>query len=160
MAFETSRIIELSDKFHFLDNDFPKRVLKTSIIVSFFLALFSVSFWSLEITLGLSIGMAISIGLMHFLWWMTSVIFPAVVKGDIENKQRKVKFSLIFFNILKYLLVSAGLFFILRYVPINLLAFFIGISIVQIILASKISSVLLVNYINRSIKPDLKKRPS
>ena len=79
---------------------------------------------------------------------------------NVKNKAKKVKFNLIFFNLVKYLLISAGLFYILRYVPLDLFAFFIGISFVQLVMVTKISSIFLVNFVNKSIKVDVKKRAS
>ncbi|MGR3179603.1 MAG: ATP synthase subunit I [Candidatus Anammoxibacter sp.] len=155
---DISRLVAISDKFLFLDNDFPRRVFKMSVILSVILALFSVSFWSFEITCGLVAGMAISFGLMRMLWWLTSVIFPLIVKSETKNREKKVKYSLIFFNLVKYLLISVVLFCLLRYVPINLYAFVIGISFVQMVMVSKILSVMLVNYLNKTIKVDVKKK--
>jgi len=155
-----SKLVAFSDKFLFLDNNFPKRVFKTSIILSLILAFVSISFWSFEITAGLSIGMGISFGLMRLLWWLTSVVFPEIIKSNVKNKEKKVKFNLIFFNLVKYILISVGLFYILRYIPLDIFAFLIGISFVQLVMVSKISSVFLVNYINKTIKVDVKKRTS
>ncbi|MGR3219310.1 MAG: ATP synthase subunit I [Candidatus Anammoxibacter sp.] len=149
-----SKLVVFSGKFLYLDNDFPRRVFKASMVLSVVLTVFSVAFWSLEITCGLFVGMVISIGLMRLLWWMISVVFPVIVKADIKNKEKKVKLSLICFSLVKYCLISAGLFYVLRYVHVNLIAFFIGISFVQLVMVSKILSILLVNYLNKSITVD------
>lgn len=137
-----------------LDKDFSRRVMRTTIMLSIFLAICSLSFWSLKITLGLTIGMIISIGVMQLLWWMISAVFPAIINNDsINNKNEKVRNTFIVINILKYILISIALFFIFRYLPINIVALFIGVSIVQIVMISKIFGVALVNYLNRQIKP-------
>ena len=87
---DISKLVAFSDKLLFLDDDFPKRVLKTSMILSVVLAFLSVSLWSLEVTCGLALGMAFSIGLMRLLWWLTSVVFPVLVKRDIKNKEKEL----------------------------------------------------------------------
>lgn len=154
------KVAAISDRFLSQDSDFPGRVLKMSAILSLFLLVFSVSFWSLAITVGLAFGMAISFGLMRSLWWMISAIFPAVVSDNTKNRGKRVKLNLIFFNVSKYILISGALFYLMRYVPINLIAFVVGISFVQMVMVSKIVSVLLVNYLNKAIRVDVEKQVS
>lgn len=149
-----SKSVAFSDNVLFLDEEFPKRVLKTSLILSVILSLFSTSLGSVEITCGLTFGMALSFGLMRLLWWLTSAMLPELVK----NKRKKITFPLIFFNLVKYVLISGALFYILRYVPVNLIAFLIGVSFVQLVMVSKILSIMLVNYTNKSIKVNSEKQ--
>lgn len=146
-----SRIQDIAKRLPLSDKEFPKRVIRTTIILSIFLIICSTSFLALDIILGLTIGVAINIGFIYLLCWMTSNVIPSIINSESNNKDKMVKRTFMIISFLKYGFLIIALFFVFRCVPINLIAFFIGISVAQIVIIFKLLSITVLNYLNRRL---------
>lgn len=131
------------------DKGFPKRVLKTSIILSFVFIIYSFYFNSLEITYSLALGIGISIGTIYLLWRVLKSVY---VLGDVGTVKKRAKHLVTLAGVCKYIFVSFILFFVFRHLKINLIALFIGVSIVQIVIVFKMLGFFLINYLNKTNK--------
>ena len=136
-------------KYSVPDKGFPKRVLKTSIILSVIFIIYSFYFNSLEITLSLTVGLGISISTIYALWRVLNSVY---VLGDADTVKKRAKRIVTLTGIFKYIFISATLFFVFRYMKINLIALFIGVSVVQIVIVFKVLGFFLINYLKKSDK--------
>lgn len=135
------------NKFPSFDEGFPKRVIKTSVILAVIFIIYSFFINSLPVTLGLAIGEAISIfSIKALLWILDSYFKPNAVIANKGSIKRIVTLA----GIVKIIFIGAVLFFVFRYITINFIALFIGVSIVQIVIVFKILGLLFVNYLNKS----------
>ncbi len=125
-----------------IDEELPRRVLNTSLIITTLVLLISISNWSFEATFGLAVGMGISI------------IFFMLLCGSVKSLARIEKNSRIPFfvivTILKFIVLSAALFIIFKHLSINYLALLIGIGLAQSIIFLKLTGMGMVNYMNRA----------
>ncbi|MFQ5957657.1 MAG: hypothetical protein ACE5KK_07785, partial [Candidatus Brocadiales bacterium] len=55
-------------------------------------------------------------------------------------------------SIIKYAALGVALFFLFRYFDVHIAAFFIGLSMVQVVIVLKFLSLLLVDSLNRYVK--------
>ncbi|MGR3295752.1 MAG: ATP synthase subunit I [Candidatus Bathyanammoxibius sp.] len=127
-----------------LDHDFPQRVFDTSLFVGILLVCISTALNSINITMSLVAGVAISLASCHTLWWS----IRRFIRPDVTG--RKPAFLLI--GVLKYVALGVGLFFLFRHIDVHIIAFFVGLSILQAVIVLKFMSLLLVDLLNKSIK--------
>ncbi len=130
-----------------LDEGFPRRVFKTSIILSAIFLVYSLFFYSMPVTLGLVIGEAISICSLKIL---LSTISKFFLVDNIAKKKGSIKKIVTFISTVKFMFFGAILFFVFKYLTVNVLALFVGVSIVQIVIFFKILGLLFVNHLNKS----------
>ena len=124
-----------------IDEAFPRRTFNTSLILSIIIILLSMGRASYQVTLGLSIGMGISI---VFFWLLWSTVTKFLSMG-----KRKGGSLLFIIGLSKYFILAIFLFFIFSYVKINALALLIGISLVHMVIILKVAGIGMVNYANR-----------
>ena len=125
-----------------IDEGLPLRVLNTSLIVAAIVLLISISNWPFEVTLGLAVGMGISI--IFFMLLCGSVKSLVII----EKNSRMPIFVVV--TILKFIVLSAVLFLIFKYLSISYLALLIGIGLAQSIIFLKLTGMGIVNYMNRT----------
>jgi len=130
-----------------LDAGFPKRVFKTSIILSVIFLVYSLFFYSMPVTLGLLIGEVISICSLKVLLRTINAFF---VVDKIVAKSGSVKKIVTLIGSVKFLFFGALLFFVFKYLTVNIIALFVGVSIVQIVIFFKILGLLFVNHLDES----------
>lgn len=128
-----------------LDQGLPERVFDTSLFLGVLLTLCSTSLGSLEITLGLAAGVVISLAFCQVLWWSIRHFIRPGVRG-----QKSVFLAI---GIIKYAALTAALFVMFRYFNVHVLAFFVGLSTVQTVIILKLLSLMLVDFLNRYIRP-------
>ncbi len=131
---KTSRLV--------IDEGLPKRVLNISLALAALIFLISISSWSPEVTLGLSLGMGISI--------IFSMILYRTIKFLVASKKPGAKLLFGAVTFLKFIALCIALFFILRNFSINYIALVAGVSLVQIVIFLKLAGMGLVNYMNMS----------
>lgn len=125
-----------------LDEGFPKRVFNTSLLLMAIIALCSTSFRSFEISYSVLIGCAISLGLCKLQWWAVQQFFQ---RGNQSGKQY---FALL--NLLKYFVLCVIFYIMFRYLQVHVIAFLVGISLVPMVISSKMLGIVFVNYLNSS----------
>lgn len=125
-----------------IDEELPRRVLNTSLIVAALVLLISISNWSFETTLGLAVGMGISI--IFFMLLCSSVKSFVLIE-----KNRRMPFFVIV-SILKFIVLSIALFLVFEHLSISYLALLIGSGLAQSIIFLKLTGMGMVNYMNRT----------
>ncbi|MEK7241463.1 MAG: ATP synthase subunit I [Planctomycetota bacterium] len=125
-----------------LDEGFPKRVFNTSLFFMAMIALCSASFQSFEISYSVLIGCAISLGLCKLQWWTVQQFFQ---RGNQSGKQY---FALI--NLLKYFVLCVIFYIMFSYLQVHVIAFLVGLSLVPMVISSKMLGIVFVNYLNSS----------
>lgn len=125
-----------------IDEGLPQRVTNTSLIVAVLVLLISISNWPSEVTIGLAVGMGISI------------IFFMLLSGSVKSllkieKNKRVPFYLIV-TFLKFIALSIALFLVFKHLSISYLALLIGIGFAQSIIFLKLIGMGMVNYMNRT----------
>ncbi len=125
-----------------IDEGLPRRALNTSLIVAALVLLISISNWPFEVTLGLAVGMGISI--IFFMLLCGSVKSLVIIE-----KNRRMPFFVIV-TILKFIVLSIALFLVFKYLSISYLALLIGIGLAQSIIFLKLIGMEMVNYMNRT----------
>ena len=151
-----------SQKLLTVKKNFVKQVFYTTLFVSVLMVLASLRYKSFEITLGLVIGILISfctsLGLWQWIKFMFKDLNPEASKnnGLHSPKPDSTVKSLIFacMGVGKILVLALVFFLIFKYLPIKPFAFFVGVSIVQLVVFSMIVSIVLVNMLNSTIGVD------
>ncbi len=138
--------------------NFVKQALYTTLFVSILMILVSLRYKSFDLTLSLTIGIVISfctsLALWQFIKYMFRELNPATFAADGSRSSKKgstTKSLLFTFMGTGKILVLALIFYLIfEYLPINALALFIGVSIVQLVVLSMVISMVLVNFLNRA----------
>lgn len=125
-----------------IDEGFPKRVLKTSLILTGLIILVSISQWPLEVTTGFIIGAGISLILFIILCGSVKYLLHP------DSKREKLFFGIAF--IFKFFALLIALFLTFKYLSFSYLAFLIGIGLVQLVIFLKLVGIVMVNYMNRT----------
>ena len=126
------------------DENFPDRVLKTSVLLSLIIIAGSLSYMSFMLTASIAIGCFISIALFKTTWW--------TILHAVRHKREKIKGFFLKISFLKYFIIGAMLLSACLFLEINVAAMSLGLSIVVAVIVMKVGSRLFVNYLNRSIK--------
>tara|TARA_B100000315_G_scaffold253559_1_gene292580 strand:+ start:795 stop:1241 length:447 start_codon:yes stop_codon:yes gene_type:complete len=124
-----------------IDEGLPLRVIKTSLIVAVLVLLISVTKWPFEVTIGLAVGMAISI------------IFFMILSGSVKSlvtieKNRRMPFMVVV-TTSKFIVLSIALFLVFSHLSISYLSILIGIGLAQSIIYLKLIGMGMVNYMNK-----------
>ena len=125
-----------------LDEGFPKRVFNTSLFFMAMIALCSTSFRSFELSYSVLIGCAISLGLCRLQWWTVQQFFQ---RGKQSGKQY---FALV--TLLKYFVLCIIFYIMFRYLQVHVIAFLVGLSLVPMVISSKMLGIVFVNYLDSS----------
>ena len=131
------------------DEGFPGRVFKTSAIISVLFVFYSFYFYSLSITLSISAGIFISFFTMKILWKLLGTVFVQSAVGSIDETNKRVKKIFLTVGLVKYIAVVVFLYFVFKYIEVNLLALLIGVSVIQIVIIFKIGGLYFLKLINR-----------
>ncbi len=129
------------------DENFPDRVLKTSVMLSLIIIAGSLSYMSFVLTTSLAIGCFISIALFKTTWW--------TIQYAVRHKREKIKGFFLKISFLKYFIIGTMLLSACLFLEINAAAMSLGLSMVVAVIIMKVGSRLFVNYLNRSIKVPL-----
>ena len=138
--------------------NFVKQAFYTTLFVSVLMILVSFRYRSFDITLSLTIGIIISfctsLALWQFIKYMFRELNPATFAedGSRSSKKGSTTKSLLFtfMGTGKILVLALVFYLIFEYLPINALALFIGVSIVQLVVLSMVISMVLVNFLNKA----------
>ncbi len=138
--------------------NFVKQALYTTLFVSILMILVSLRYKSFDLTMSLAIGIIISfctsLALWQFIKYMFRELNPATFAADGSRSSKKgsTTKSLLFtfMGTGKILVLALVFYLIFEYLPINALALFIGVSIVQLVVLSMVISMVLVNFINKA----------
>jgi len=138
--------------------NFVKQALYTTLFVSVLMILVSLRYKSFDITLSLSIGIVISfctsLALWQFIKYMFRELNPETFAADGSRSSKKgsTTKSLLFtfMGTGKILVLALVFYLIFEYLPINALALFLGVSIVQLVVLSMVVSIVLVNFLNKT----------
>ncbi len=153
--------MDLYNKAHTLltvKKNFVKQALYTTLFVSILMILVSFRYKSFDLTLSLTIGIVISfctsLALWQFIKYMFRELNPATFAADGSRSSKKgsTTKSLLFtfMGTGKILVLALVFYLIFEYLPINALALFIGVSIVQLVVLSMVISMVLVNFLNKA----------
>ena len=138
--------------------NFVKQALYTTLFVSVLMILASFRYKSFDLTLSLTIGIVISfctsLALWQFIKYMFRELNPETFaeNGSHSSKKGSTTKSLLFtfMGTGKILVLALVFYLIFEYLPINALALFIGVSIVQLVVLSMVISMVLVNFLNKA----------
>ncbi|MHC4307565.1 MAG: ATP synthase subunit I [Planctomycetota bacterium] len=138
--------------------NFVKQAFYTTLFVSVLMILVSLRYKSFDLTLSLTIGIIISfctsLALWQFIKYMFRELNPATFAADGSRSSKKgsTTKSLLFtfMGTGKILVLALVFYLIFEYLPINALALFIGVSIVQLVVLSMVTSMVLVNFLNKA----------
>ena len=138
--------------------NFVKQALYTTLFVSVLMILASFRYKSFDLTLSLTIGIIISfctsLALWQFIKYMFRELNPETFaeNGSHSSKKGSTTKSLLFtfMGTGKILVLALVFYLIFEYLPINALALFIGVSIVQLVVLSMVISMVLVNFLNKA----------
>ncbi len=138
--------------------NFVKQAFYTTLFVSVLMILVSFRYKSFDLTLSLTIGIVISfctsLALWQFIKYMFRELNPATFAEDGSHSSKKgsTAKSLLFtfMGTGKILVLALVFYLIFEYLPINALALFIGVSIVQLVVLSMVISMVLVNFLNKA----------
>jgi len=125
-----------------IDKDFPRRVFKTSMVLSALITLLLFLYGQWPITLGFMIGAAISILFFKILWWTVDQVFK-------RSGKKALYFTLKIF-LIKFPLLGITLYYLFTNVDINPFALVGGIVIVQVVMFLKAIGVVIVNSMRKS----------
>ncbi len=143
------------NKLPYPDEGFPGRVFKTSAIISCLFVFYSFYFYSLSITLSLASGIFISFFTIKILWKLLSTVFVQSSVGSINETSKRLKTLFLTIGILKYVAVTAFLYFVFKKVDVNIWALLIGVSVIQIVIVFKIAGLYFLKFINKSEQVEL-----
>lgn len=135
------KILETANKLN-IDEGLPQRVLNTSLILAGLVFLISISIWPSAITLGLTIGMGISI--------VFSMILLGSVKTLVKTGKDGSKMFFAIVTFLKFIVLSATLILVFKYMSVSHLALLAGVGLVQVVIFLKLISIVMVNSLNRT----------
>jgi len=137
--------------------DFVKQALYTTLFVSILMILVSLRYKSFDLTLSLTIGIVISfctsLALWQFIKYMFRELNPATFAADGSRSKKGSTTKSLLFTFMgtgKILVLALVFYLIFEYLPINALALFIGVSIVQLVVLSMVISMVLVNFLNKA----------
>ena len=137
--------------------NFVKQALYTTLFVSVLMILVSFRYKSFDLTLSLTIGIVISfctsIALWQFIKYMFRELNPATFADDGSHSKKGSTTKSLLFTFMgtgKILVLALVFYLIFEYLPINALALFIGVSIVQLVVLSMVVSMVLVNFLNNA----------
>ena len=137
--------------------NFVKQALYTTLFVSVLMILVSFRYKSFDITLSLTIGIVISfctsLALWQFIKYMFRELNPATFAADGSGSKKGSTTKSLLFTFMgtgKILVLALVFYLIFEYLPINALALFIGVSIVQLVVLSMVVSMVLVNFLNNA----------
>lgn len=147
-----------SDKLLFADKNFPRRVFYTTLFVSILILLSSLKYQSFELSISLFIGVFVSFCSALVLWRWINYIFkdfdPDANSQDhapLTKANQIIKSCLFaFMGIGKIFVLGLFFFLVFKFISINVIALFIGISVVQIVMFLMIVSMMLVNTLNKT----------
>ena len=147
-----------SQKLLLIKKNFVKQAFYTTLFVSVLMILISFRYKSFDITLSLTIGIIISfctsLALWQFIKYMFRELNPETFaeNGSHSSKKGSTTKSLLFtfMGTGKILVLALVFYLIFEYLPINALALFIGVSIVQLVVLSMVISMVLVNFLNKA----------
>lgn len=153
--------MDLYNKSHKLltvKKNFVKQAFYTTLFVSILMILVSFRYKSFDLTLSLTIGIVISfctsLALWQFIKYMFRELNPETFANDgsPSSKKSSTAKSLLFtfMGTGKILVLALVFYLIFEYLPINALALFIGVSIVQLVVLSMVISMVLVNFLNKA----------
>ncbi len=139
-----------------VDKNFPRNAFYTTLFVSALLILSSIRYQSFELTMSLVIGIIISFCSSLTLWWLINYLFREynldiyasnhVRLLKTNPKRKSVIFA--FVGIGKIIVLGLIISLVFKFLSINIYAFLIGISVVQIVVFSMMVSIVLVNMLN------------
>jgi|GEM_PF-597688 hypothetical protein len=135
-----------------IDKDFPRRVFKTSMVLSALITLLLFLYGQWSITLGFMIGAAISILFFKILWWTVDQIFK-------RSGKKALYFSLKIF-IVKFPLLGILLYYLFLNVDINPFALVSGIAVLQAVMFLKAIGVVIANSTRKSAQSRDTKPPN
>ena len=137
--------------------NFVKQALYTTLFVSILMILVSLRYKSFDLTLSLTIGIVISfctsLALWQFIKYMFRELNPATFAADGSRSKKGSTTKSLLFTFMgtgKILVLALVFYLIFEYLPINALALFIGVSIVQLVVLSMVISMVLVNFLNKA----------
>ena len=137
--------------------NFVKQALYTTLFVSVLMILVSFRYKSFDLTLSLTIGIVISfctsLALWQFIKYMFRELNPATFAADGSGSKKGSTTKSLLFTFMgtgKILVLALVFYLIFEYLPINALALFIGVSIVQLVVLSMVVSMVLVNFLNNA----------
>ena len=137
--------------------NFVKQALYTTLFVSVLMILVSFRYKSFDLTLSLTIGIVISfctsLALWQFIKYMFRELNPATFAADGSGSKKGSTTKSLLFTFMgtgKILVLTLVLFLVFKYLSVNALALFIGVSIVQLVVLSMVISMVLVNFLNRA----------
>lgn len=137
--------------------NFVKQALYTTLFVSVLMILASFRYKSFDLTLSLTIGIVISfctsLALWQFIKYMFRELNPATFAADGSRSEKGSTTKSLLFTFMgtgKILVLALVFYLIFEYLPINALALFIGVSIVQLVVLSMVVSMVLVNFLNKA----------
>ena len=137
--------------------NFVKQALYTTLFVSALMILVSFRYKSFDLTLSLTIGIVISfctsLALWQFIKYMFRELNPATFADDGSHSKKGSTTKSLLFTFMgtgKILVLALVFYLIFEYLPINALALFIGVSIVQLVVLSMVVSMVLVNFLNNA----------
>src|SRR3990167_11049674 len=109
-------IIPINDKApsSFFDENFPDRVIKTSVLLSLIIIAGSLSYMSFVLTTSLAIGCFISIALFKTTWW--------TIRHATQNNKSKIKWFFLKISLLKYFIIGSLLLSACFFLEINVVA--------------------------------------
>jgi hypothetical protein len=147
-----------SQKLLTVKKNFVKQAFYTTLFVSVLMILVSLRYKSYDLTMSLTIGIVISfctsLALWQFIKYMFRELNPETFAADgarSSNKGSTTKSLLFTFMGTGKILVLALVFYLIfEYLPINAIALFIGVSIVQLVVLSMVISMVLVNFLNKA----------
>ena len=152
--------MDLYNKAHTLltvKKNFVKQALYTTLFVSVLMILVSLRYKSFDLTLSLTIGIVISfctsLALWQFIKYMFRELNPATFAADGSRSKKGSTTKSLLFTFMgtgKILVLALIFYLIFEYLPINALALFIGVSIVQLVVLSMVISMVLVNFLNKA----------
>lgn len=152
-----------SQKLLTIKKNFVKQTFYTTLFVSVLMILISFRYQSFELTLSLSIGIIISFCSSLVLWRWINYIFKDLKPGTVPDKKPSPAIKSVAFALMgtgKIFVLSLIFFLIFKFLSINIIALFIGISVVQFVVLSMIVSIVLVNMLNNVRSADYVARQS
>ena len=119
------------------DENFPDRVLKTSVLLSLIIIAGSLAYMSFVLTTSIAIGCFISIALFKTTWW--------TIQYAVRHNREKIKRVFLLISFLKYFIIGTMLLSACLLLEINAAAMSLGLSIVLAVIVMKVGSRSFVN---------------
>lgn len=146
-----------------VNKSFVKQAFYATLFVSILMVLASFRYQSFEITVGLIIGIMVSLCSSFVLWQWINYIISDLKPGAVPVTKpspaiKSVAFALM--GIGKIFVLGLVFFLIFKFLSINIIALFIGLSVVQLVVLSMIVSIVLVDMLNNVRGADYMTRQS